>query len=486
MNNLRITPVMCAAFGAAVGFYSAAVIPVWLFVVMFAAFCFLHALSSFHASAVKVRFSFVRLAAIYGIAIAAGFVFGMSASSAARNDVKFGISEEKIIALEGVLQEDPRIISRGRAMAVLSLRKSAGAGGLRVSSQGEITVFFPEDNALKLREFGRGTVVFTEGNLRNTSTGWVYGAESMHIVKPAPPLERMRTGIRLNLISRFENKQWGGLALALLIGIRDNLDTNLTMLYREAGCSYILALSGMHLAIIAALIAFFLKKTLGLKMAAVTGAIIIGLYCFLVGPMPSLNRSALMYLLGVFALLGAIPKHPMSVLALSFLIQLIIAPAEGNTVSFILSYVALAGILVIGQTLYSLFAGKLPDFILRSLAVSCGAFLASAVFTAAFFNVLAPMSIITSIFLVPLTTVFMIGSIFWLALDFLSLSAILDFPLLLIYQMKEKLVSIAGYISGISGASPLVVLVLSAVLSAVILFLEYRRRCALFKPEPFI
>ena len=448
--------------------------------ILFTALCLFQTLAPLNEKSRKLQ-----LTAVYGIAVAAGFVIGISAASAGQNNVTFGIPEDKVIALEGELLEDPRIISGGRVMAILSLRKSAGAGGLRVSSKGEITVFFPEENALILREFGRGTSVFTEGRLRATETGWVYSAQSMHIVKRAGAIDRMRTNVRLNLISRFDGKSWGGLALALLVGIRDNLDTNLAVLYRDTGLSHILALSGMHLAVIASIIAFLLKKPLGLKMSAVIGALIICLYCFLVGPMPSLNRSALMYLLGVFVILGALPRDAMSILALSFLLQIIIAPAEGNTISFILSYLALAGILVVGQPMISLLSGKVPDILLQPLAASCGAFLATAAITCLFFDVVIPMGIITGLILVPLTTVFMIGSMIWLILDVFSLSGFLNLPMTLLYQLKEKIVTVAGNVPAISDVSPYVTLILSIVLSLLIIALEYRRRAALLKVQPF-
>ena len=483
-NYLRISPVLCAAAGAAAGFYCFGFLkPEWFLTIVFFLFlpiCFFQAAASHDNKSRGLQ-----LTVLYSASIVIGFVTGISAAGAARNNVTFGIPEEKVTALEGVLLEDPRIISGGRAMAVLSLRKSAAEKGLRISSRGQITVFFPEENALTLREFGRGTSIFTEGALRATETGWVYSARSMHILKRAGVIDRMRTGVRLNLINKFDGKSWGGLALALLVGIRDNLDTSLAVLYRDIGLSHILALSGMHLAVIASIIAFLLKKPLGLKMSAVIGAVIICFYCFLVGPMPSLNRSALMYLLGVFVILGALPRDPMSILALSFLMQIVIAPAEGNTISFILSYLALAGILVTGQSMISLLAGKVPDFLLQPLAASCGAFLATAAITSFFFGVVIPMGIITGLILVPLTTVFMIGSMIWFILDMFSLSGFLNLPMDLLYQLKEKIVSAAANVPGITAVPFYVTLILSIVLSLLIAALEYRRRIVLLKIRPF-
>jgi competence protein ComEC len=485
VNRLRITPVFCAALGAAIGFYLlSSLIPVVSIIFVLASlavYSFFNVLSSLDR-----KENFFRLTTVYCVVFTSAMVIGMCAASAGRSEVKFSLPQNKITAIEGVLSEDPRIISGGRAIASVSLKRCAGENGLRTSSQGEITVFFPQSSAEKIRQFGRGTAVFSEGNLRSSETGWTFSANSMHVVKRASAIERMRTDIRLNLINRFDGKNWGGLALALLLGIKDNLDTNLSALYRNAGCSYILALSGMHLAVLAALIAFLLKKPLGLKAAAITGAVIICLYCFIVGPMPSLNRAALMYLLGVVAVLGALPKEPMSILSLSFLIQIVVTPAAGHSISFILSYLALFGILIIGQPLYSLFAGKAPDILLQPLSASCGAFLSTAGVTGFSFGIIVPAGIITGLILVPLTTVFMIGSMIWLVFDFFSFSGILNLPLSLLYQLMEKIVSLAGGIGGIPANYPFVILAFSFLTAFLIVGSEnylHKKRLTL---QPFL
>jgi len=483
MVDHRITGLLCAALGTAAGFYflSSLALSAAVAVIIAAVFalCFFRVLASLR------RERALQIKSYCLTALAAGLVLGICASHAGRNQISFGIPEDKITAIEGVLLEDPRIISGGRALASLSLRRSAGAGSLRVDSSSEITVFFSQDSAQRLRQSGRGTVVFAEGKLRSSDGGYTFSAESLHIVKRASPVERMRTSVRLSLIKRFDGKTWGGLALALLVGIKDNLDTDLAAMYRDSGCSYILALSGMHLAVLAGLIAFLLKKPLGLKLSSVIGAAIIILYCFLVGPMPSLNRAALMYILAVIAILGALPKKPESILALSFLIQITVTPRAGSSVSFVLSYLALAGIFVIGQPLYSLASGKVPDFILQPLSASVGAFLATAGVTCFVFGKIAPAGIAAGLALVPLTTVFMTGSMIWLLLDVFSLSGFLNPPLSLLYRLMEKIVSVTGNIPAPASVNPVLVFSLSIMLSLLVVILEYKRRASLLRLQPF-
>ena len=426
-------------------------------------------------------------------AFAAGLVLGIGAGANVASGVTFAVRENTIQGITGTLLEDPRIVSGGRAMAALSLKMTMSEGGVRATARGEIPVFFPGESAGRLQEFGRGTEVAVEGFLRVTEGGpfgaYLFSADSLHITKPAPPLERFRTGLRMGLIRRFsraDSASWGGLALALLLGVRDNLDSGFSAAYRDAGCSFILALSGMHLAVLAALISFLLKKPLGLRPAAIAGALLIAAYCLLVGPLPSLYRAALMYLLGVIAVLGMLKREPFSLLCMAFIIQLIISPRAGTSLSFILSYLALAGILTVGLMLGRIFKGRIPDFFLLPFSASLGAFIATAGVTAFAFGVLRPVGLLAGLVLAPLTTVFMIGSIAWLALDLISpvVSSLLHWPLSLLYTAMDKTASVSALAPGIN-ANPHLVLWLSLAVMAVTVWFDFRRSAAAGRLAPF-
>jgi competence protein ComEC len=495
MNSIKPGPVLFAACGAVVGlyclgaFYRAGFIGMHVLLALVfvpvAVLCFFRTLVSFFRMRKQETPRSLRLWSVYSVAFAAGLAIGTGAGSSVTNKVSFGIPNEAVRALSGVLLDDPRLISGGRVMAMLSLRESAGSRGLRVSAKGEIPFFFPEESASRLREFGRGTRVFAEGNIRQGRGGYTFSAESLHIERKASTLERFRTGVRLGVVGRFNRAagggeaSWGGLALALLLGIRDTLDTGLAALYRDAGCSYVLALSGMHLAVLASLIALILKKPLGLKPAAVAGAAIIVLYCFIVGPLPSLTRAALMYLIGVIAVLGFLKRDGLSLLGMAFIIQIVINPASGFSISFILSYLALAGILIIGESLNYLFWGKVPDLLLQPLAASVGAFLATAGVSAFFFGALRPVGMVTGLVLVPLTTVFMIGSMAWFCLDCISpvVSGLLGYPLSLLYAAMEKTVALAGKVPGLT-VNPHLVLWLSTGLVVFVVWFSCSRQTA--------
>jgi competence protein ComEC len=499
--NVKISPPLSAACGAAVAYYC--LFPLYrseiitidtLLVLIFVPvgiLCLFRTLASWPLMGdVKPQIiHFIRLTPLILTAFTAGLSLGIGAGAQATQKISFGIPENNVQGISGVLLDDPRLVSGGRAMTTLSLKMITGPGKIRVGARGAIMVFFPEESAGRLREFGRGTEVFAEGILRNANIGggnsdgaYSFSAESLHITKEAPPLEHFRTELRASLTQRFTqppagDPSWGGLALALLLGIRDNLDAGIAALYRDAGCSHILALSGMHLAVLVALISFLLRRALGLRLSAVCGALFILAYCYIVGPLPSLNRAALMYLVGVLAVLGMLKREPLSLLCLAFLIQLFITPGAGLSLSFILSYLALAGILIIGEALNTIFKGKIPASLLLSLSASLGAFIATAGVTAWFFGILRPVGIIASLILTPLTTVFMIGSMAWLTLNLVSpaLSPLLSYPLSLLYRLMERSAFYAARMPGIKG-QPWLVISLSLLIMAVIFWFEYRRR----------
>jgi len=507
--NTKVSHALCAGCGAALSYYllfplfrSGHIAISALLLLIFApvaALCFIRVLAScpfpFAANCRLRTLRILRTLPALLAAFAAGLALGTSAGAGVSVAPAFGIPADTVTGISGVLLDDPRLVSGGSAMTTLSLRMVSGAGGVRASAAGEMTVFFREGDAERLREFGRGAEVFAEGRLQSRDGsfggGHVFSADSLHVTAAAPPVDRFRTNLRLGLTERFArysdgDAAWGGLALALLLGIRDNLDSGLTALYRSAGISYILALSGMHLAVIIALVSFLLKKPLGLRPAAIAGALIIIAYCFIVGPLPSLYRSALMYILGVLAVLGMLKRESLSILSMAFLIQLVLTPQAGGSLSFILSYLAMVGILVLGKSLNGIFKGMIPPFLLGPFALSLGAFIGTAGVVAMVFGDLRPAGIFAGLVVAPLTTVFMVGSMIWLGIDVIlpGLSPLLAWPLSMLYRLMEETARLASFLPGLK-ANPYLVVLFSLLVAALLIWLDFRLRARRNRLEPF-
>jgi competence protein ComEC len=494
VSSINHNPVLWAALGAVPADYAlnglrAAALPwvipaIVVLVLLVVSLCGSRVIAAappvfFHAPAARDAF---RGLAISLTALALGFCLGFAARIAVPAAPAFGLPSDQVTGLTGRLRDDPRAFADGRGMGYLDLSGSSGEGGIRTSAKGEVLVFYGEGAIPRLRSFGRGSRVYIEGRLIPGDAGSpaTFRAAGVHILEAAPALDRFRTGIRITLVERLASQKWGGLALDLLLGVRDTLDRDLAAAYRQAGCSHVLALSGMHLAIISSVIAFLLRKPLGFRPAVILGALFIIVYVYLVGGQPSLERSALMYLLGAFAILGTIKREPLSLLALAFLIQITLTPASGDSLSFILSYLALGGILVFSEPIRDLLRGILPDCITQPLSASLGAFLATAAVVSFVFGAVQPIGIVAGLVIVPLTTVFMIAALVWLALVFLlpPLAPPLGTALSFLYDVLGGIVRFAGRFGGVSVSRPWTALILS-ILAAAVLMAVWKRQTAL-------
>ncbi|MDR1908517.1 MAG: ComEC/Rec2 family competence protein [Spirochaetaceae bacterium] len=420
----------------------------------------------------------IRRAELYLLFLAGGLALGFSARIAAGEPLRLGLPQGEISALSGTLKEDPRLSSGAtdRGMGRLALNHAFAASGAKTTARGTLQVFFPGESLPRLRSFGRGAELYIEGKLlppKEEGMPPVFSARAVHITRAAGPLERFRTGLRLSLVSLYGGK-WGGLAQALLLGVRDNLDADLARAYRNAGLSHILALSGMHLGIIAAILAFLLKKPLGLKASAAFSSLCIILYVYLAAAQPSLARSAVMYLLGSFCVLRSLPRRLPFILGLSFIIQIILWPASGDTVSFMLSYLALAGILFLGEPLRLLLRGKVPDILALPLSASLGAFIFSMGITAFHFGLIQPVGILAGLVVSPLSTVFMAAAMAAPVLSLIPpLASIADGALGGLYRVIQYLVETAGAAPPLKAPWPFA-LAASLALTALVILLRER------------
>jgi competence protein ComEC len=234
----------------------------------------------------------------------------------------------------------------------------------------------------------------------------------------------------------------------------------------------------MHLALISGMAAFFLKRLLGIRAAVLAGGAFIVFYVFLAGGQPSLVRAELMYLIGALCFWGFLARQSFNLLCLAFVLQLVIQPESGVSVSFVLSYLALAGILTLGQTIRELLRGRIPEILGGSIAASAGAFILTAPAVSLYFGALRPVGLVAGMIIVPVVSLFMAAALAALVSAFVLpfLFPLFDFVLTLIYRVLDLLVSLAGKVPGLGAANPGAVLVLAAALWGLFLFLCSRDR----------
>lgn len=163
----------------------------------------------------------------------------------------------------------------------------------------------------------------------------------------------------------YGNPQTGGLVKALLTGDRSGLGRDLVGDFRSSGASHILALSGLHLGILYGMLRLLLKPLGGRLWARRLQYILIicstGFYTIATGAGPSLVRAFLFIFLGETARMTGRGHSLMGIYCSAIMIQLCLNPSVITSVSFQLSYLAMAGIVLLLPLLTSWWAESDDD-----------------------------------------------------------------------------------------------------------------------------
>ena len=237
---------------------------------------------------------------------------------------------------------------------------------------------------------------------------------------------------RLRALSRLYLKRvlyaWGdagGLLLALVSGSREYTDEKLAQAFQNAGLAHILALSGMHLSLFISA-ASFSKFFVGKKAASVLSLILMCAFMWFAGASPSLVRAFLcvfVALIARFLFIELSEKGSFDCLCAAFIVQTAFLHADIYSAAFMLSYAAIAGILLISPLVRPFLCTFLPQKLAESASATAGAWLATSPLTAVLFGHIAPVGLISSIIVTPLASVFFIagciGVFFCLILPFL-------------------------------------------------------------------
>ena len=210
----------------------------------------------------------------------------------------------------------------------------------------------------------------------------------------------------------------GGLLLALLCGAKEYTSSDISLSFKNAGLSHILALSGMHLSMFSGIAMFVGKKIGRKKISFIIRIIALLLFVWFAGFSPSLLRAFLCSFFMIIAALANVEKPDLLIiLAFSFLCQTIISPSDIYNTGFILSYTALAGILLTNNYFRSIYNRFLPGYFANSLGSSTGAQIFTAPVSLGLFGTFAPIGIIATSIVSPVVTIFIYSGLLLIILS---------------------------------------------------------------------
>lgn len=242
-----------------------------------------------------------------------------------------------------------------------------------------------------------------------------------HILHYFPERIRTRIGEHIDISVPIESQ---GLYRAILIGDRSRVDDAILETFKGSGTMHILAISGLHMTVIGALlftaIYWLLNRSERLlfrfplrKWASLLCLPVLLGYGLLAGLSSPVFRAVVMSCMVIVALCTDRPKSPSTLMACAALIILAIEPLALLTASFQLSFVATMAILFLFPVLKKL---ALPDttatprtrkqavinWLIAAMLVSTVATLATAPLCLFAFNRFSPMSIFSNLLVEPL------------------------------------------------------------------------------------
>ncbi len=182
---------------------------------------------------------------------------------------------------------------------------------------------------------------------------------------------------------------------AVVLGRRDGIDPSLRAAFANSGLAHILAISGLHVGVLAGWVLLLGRLVVGKRNAWWLSSIVVWCYVALIAfPAPATRAAAFV---SVHGLARTRQRHPPpgAVLAVALLLVLAVDPSAATSVGAWLSAAAVWGA--------RLGTESLPRF--RLLGASVGATVATAPITAWVFGSVAPVGVLANLVAVPLAGV---------------------------------------------------------------------------------
>ena len=216
------------------------------------------------------------------------------------------------------------------------------------------------------------------------------------------------------------------LAQALLLGIRGGLPSELREDLAKTGTTHLIAISGLHVGILVGLVSLGSAAILGRRgqIYIVIPLLFVWVYAVLTGFSPPVVRAAIMASLYLWAIFLGRQRSGLTALAAAAALMVTIDPDLFEEVSFQLSFLAMAGLLLLGPwfrvgglRLVARYwepegiSGGIMKFFVEASAISLAAIMATFPIIGFNFQFLSPVGLPATIFVLPALPLALVSSL---------------------------------------------------------------------------
>lgn len=208
------------------------------------------------------------------------------------------------------------------------------------------------------------------------------------------------------------------IVLALVLGVKDELENDLIAAFSATGAMHVLAVSGLHVGIIYGLLLLIFSST-GLQQSRfrwLVFAVSVGVlwaYAFITGLSPSVLRAVTMFTFVAASRAIKRKGNIYNTLSASALCLLLYDPYLIMSVGFQLSFLAVFGIVYLFPKLYALWSTKhwILDKVWTITCVSIAAQLSTAPLSMLYFHQFPNYFLVSNLFIIPAAFAILVGGL---------------------------------------------------------------------------
>lgn len=242
------------------------------------------------------------------------------------------------------------------------------------------------------------------------------------------------------------SEDYSALCKAILLGDKKALSYDIKSAFSETGTSFLIVVSGMHLAIVVGFVLFILKKiNKSRKIQCIVTSLTVFIFMAITGFTPSVIRSGIMVLVTCGASLLFRRSDSVNSLGIAALVLTVFNPYSVGDIGMLLSFSATFGIVIWSKKITDYVIGKFNfknrflKYCINAISVSLSASLWIIPITTIAFGTISPYVVIISFLSQPIVSLLLIFAMLTVLFYLCPFISFMAYPCALVAGLLAKL-----------------------------------------------